>query len=466
MGALTGLLGAFISFLVNILRTIFLVFYVPLWGLWNLALLIWAGLLALFGSGSLKERLGAAFTTPDRLRSVMAVLRAFMPTIVVRKKFITAYENTGTAVVTAYEDVLEVVNKDDVFHTTYEPKMALLTKGDNFFLGMQAGADYLNNVSDMRLAANRDDVEKIIVPFIQEQIPPLLARAEGKLDIPHDLLKPVLARLIGYYFGTPGPSEERMIDWTHKMFAYIFFDFSNDAGLVEAAKEVSGECRDYLDDIIATRKKMAAEGDSGPDDVLGRCLRLQQAEMPFMDDGGIRNNFLGMTTAMLPTISNATTRVLDQFLDRPDVLRVAQKAAREGDDDLLNRCIVEAFRFNPMNPVIFRRAAQDHILAAGTLRQRKIPKGCFVFAANLSAMFDPWVIPSPGRFDVDRSPDTYILWGLGLHRCFGEHISRAVMPLFLKEILKLPNVRRAKGPAGQMDMAGTPFPQHLTVEFD
>lgn len=462
MSVITGFFAAVGQCFYNIIRNILMMIFVFLWGLWNLLRLIMAGLGALFGAGTIKQRLITVFTRPDMMRAGLAIFRAFLPTIVIRKRFITAYENTGTALVTAYEDVQEVVNQDRVFHTAYAPKMHLLTKGDNFFLGMQEGADYLNNVSDMRLAANRDDIEKTIIPFVQLEILPILENSGGKLDVPAELAKPVLARLVGHYFGAPGPSEERMIDWTHKMFRYIFFDFSNDPELVGNARQASAECRDYLDDLISRRK----QGAQDIDDVLGRCLKLQKADMPFMDDQGIRNNFLGMITAMLPTISNATTRVLDQLLDRPDILAQAQDAASAGDDDLLSRYIVEAFRFNPMNPVIFRIAAEDHVLAAGTLRQRKIPKGCFVFAANLSAMFDPWVIPRASRFDINRDSDNYILWGLGLHKCFGEYISRAVMLLFLKEILKKKNLRRAPGPAGQMDDEGTPFPQHLHIEFD
>jgi len=462
MAIIAGLIGALWGCISSIVRNIVTFFQVMFRGLWNLLRLLAAGLGALFGPGRLADRLAAKFTEPAMMRAGFAVLRAFLPTVVIGKKFITAYENSATALVTAHEDVREVVDQDGIFHTAYAPKMDMLTGGGNFFLGMQDGADYLNNVSDMRLAANRDDIDRLITPFVKGEIGPILAAADGRLDVPAGLMKPVLARLVGRYFGAPGPSEAKMIDWTHRMFHYLFFDFSNDAHVVEAARRAAAECRDYLDDLIRRRKQAGPESD----DVLDRCLRLQEAEMPFMDDAGIRNNFLGMTTAMLPTISNATTRILDQLLARPKILARAQAAARADQDELLGRYMVEAFRFNPMNPVIFRIAARDHILAAGTLRQRKIPKGCFVFAANLSAMFDPWVIKAPGRFDINRSPDDYILWGLGLHKCFGEHISRAVMPLFLKEILKQKDLRRAPGAAGQMDMANSPFPQHLHIEFD
>jgi len=59
-----------------------------------------------------------------------------------------------------------------------------------------------------------------------------------------------------------------------------------------------------------------------------------------------------------------------------------------------------------------------------------------------------------------------MLWGYGMHACFGAHINRAVLPAMLKPLLAQRNLRRAEGPRGQLDQAGTPFPQHLHLVFD
>ncbi|WP_321392428.1 cytochrome P450 [Emcibacter sp.] len=447
-------LRSVLSCIYNVIRNILKTVYVWFYGLWNL---LWLIKEMILGKGSMADKLGSVGVQ----HAGLMFLRAFLPTIVLKKKLITAYENTGTALVTAAEDVKEVVYGDKVFHTAYAPKMAALTDGGNFFLGMQDSPGYTNNVSDLRLAANRDDIPKIITPYISREAERVISGAGGKLDLPQQLTLPVMARLVGEYFGAPGPSPEKMIQWTHAMFRYIFFDFSEASAVKEPALQAAAELRAYLDPLISERK-------SGPekDDVLGRCLKLQAAGMPAMTDRNVRDNFLGMLTAMLPTIPNATAKVLDVFLDKPDALAGAQVAALADDDELLLKYIIEAFRFNPMNPVIFRIAARDYVLAEGTLRQRKIPKGTFVFAANLSAMFDPWTIRSPKQFDINRPPEDYILWGLGMHRCFGEYISHAAMPAFLKPLLRQENLRRAPGEAGHIQTDGTPFPWHFHVEWD
>ena len=58
-----------------------------------------------------------------------------------------------------------------------------------------------------------------------------------------------------------------------------------------------------------------------------------------------------------------------------------------------------------------------------------------VLASNLSAMFDPLKIEAPESFRTDRPWGDYILWGYGMHTCFGAYINRAVMPAILKPLL-------------------------------
>jgi cytochrome P450 len=193
---------------------------------------------------------------------------------------------------------------------------------------------------------------------------------------------------------------------------------------------------------------------------------MQAAKLPGMDDLGIRNNLIGLIIGAVPTTSKAAVQALDPLLDRPQILDAAQRAARADDDRLLASYIFEALRFNPVNPLIYRRAARQAVIARGTLRQRTIAKDTMVLAANLSAMFDPMTLNSPQQFRVDRSPDDYILRGYGLHTCFGAYINQAMIPAILKPLLKRTKLRRADGPTGRIDTAGTPFPVHFVLEFD
>ena len=97
------------------------------------------------------------------------------------------------------------------------------------------------------------------------------------------------------------------------------------------------------------------------------------------------------------------------------------------------------------------------------MRACKVRKGAMVLASNLSAMFDPAVVDHPDSFRTDRPWDIYILWGYGLHRCFGDAINQAIIPALMTPLLAGAPLNRVGGAAGHPDKA-TPFPQHFTVE--
>jgi cytochrome P450 len=111
--------------------------------------------------------------------------------------------------------------------------------------------------------------------------------------------------------------------------------------------------------------------------------------------------------------------------------------------------------------VIYRRATRDTAIAPVTLRGVTVKKGAMVFAANHAAMHDPLEVPAPAAFRPDRPWETYIHWGWGLHRCFGDAINRAVIPAILMPLVAQPGLTRA----GVREDGGTPFPQALPVSF-
>jgi cytochrome P450 len=417
-------------------------------------------ILAATGDG-LKAKAAAALQDPRVQRISLRLLRAFLPNLVLSKQLVTAYPNTGTAIVTRYLDVVEVLDRNADFEVVYEPKMRAITGGENFFLGMQDTALYERDVSNLRLAMRRDDVAAIVEPAARRLAEQLVAKQTNRIDVPKDLSLLVPTAIVTEYFGITGAENNDLIDWASLMFWYLFIDLAGDPAIASKALDAAASCRSAIDAAIVSRKATGV----AKDDVLGRCLVLQKANQSGMDDLGIRNNLIGLVIGAIPTISKACVQALDQLLDRPQALESAQAAARGSDNALLAAHVFEAFRFNPVNPVIYRRAACDATIAAGSLRARKIPKGTMVLASNLSAMFDPLKIEAPESFRIDRPWGEYMLWGYGMHTCFGAYINRAVTPAILKPLLAKPGLRRAAGNAGRIDRGGTPFPQHFSVEW-
>ncbi|WP_171236304.1 cytochrome P450 [Ruegeria sp. HKCCA6837] len=429
--------------------------------LWGEGLLSFASLLPGCLGSLMSGGIGVYLQKPASQRRVFAVLRAFWPNLTFNRVLMKCYENTGTAIVTRRADCLDVLNRNEDFEVVYGSRMRKLTDGENFFLGMQPGWDYTRDTSAMRLAARMSDVAEIVQPRAADLANRIIAQCKGKIDIVPSLTLEVPWDMTETYFGC-GAKPAQMQEWTSNLFWYLFQDLGADAAGEARALAQADLLRAYLDAHIAERKANPTE----TPDILNRCLALQSSDTPGMSDLGIRNNLLGLLIGAIPTISKASCLALDELLNRPEVLVSARRAARADDDALLAQHIWEALRFNPFNPVIYRRALHDTEIAPSTLRRAKIRKGQIVFAANASACFDRLDIPAPNEFRTDRPWKDYIIWGYGMHRCFGDTINQAVIPAILKPLLIQKNLRRAPGAAGQIQPGIAGFPGHFHLEFD
>lgn len=379
------------------------------------------------------------------LDGIFAVLRVVKPNVVVK----------GNALITRFEDVTEVLNRDWVFRVPYAEKMDKVTNGSNFFLGMENTEQYTRDVSNMRIAARREDITEIVKPFVDRTSEEILRAAGGKMDAVPQLTRVVPARLIGEYFGTPGWNETEFADAASIMFQYLFYP--DDPEVEEKALQAAEQTRNYLDQAIAARKASPID----KDDVLNRCLKLQQAGMPGMTDLDIRNNLIGLIIGAIPTTSKCAAVTLNHLFNNPELMVLAQQAARADDDEKIIQFVQESLRLNAFAAGIQRVCAEDYVVARGTLRSTKIPKGTRVLAATQSAMMDGRKIKKPKTFQLDRPAYSYMHFGFGLHTCFGQYINLTQIPGIVKAVLKQTNLRRAA------DMrVEEPFPVSLAIEYD
>ena len=376
---------------------------------------------------------------------VFMVLRIIKPTVVFK----------GQAFVTRFDDVTEVLERDGIFQVPYAEKMYKVTNGSNFFLGMQDTSTYTRDVSNMRIAARREDISDIITPFVEQLSMEILASSNGKMDVVKELTRVVPTRLIGKYFGTPGWDETEFTDAATSMFQYLFYP--DDPALEKTALNAAEKTRNHLDQAIAERKLKRTQND----DVLERCLKLQDAGMPGMRDIDIRNNLIGLIIGAIPTTSKCAAITLNYLFNHPELLVQAQQDARVDNDQKMIQYIQESLRLNPFAAGIQRICAEDYVVAKGTLRSTKIPKGTVVLAATQSAMMDHRKIESPSQFRLDRPAYSYMHFGFGLHTCFGQYINLAQIPGIVKAVLKQKALRRVS------DMVTIePFPVSMEIEFD
>jgi cytochrome P450 len=367
-------------------------------------------------------------------------------------------------VVALNADVKEVLGDPARFTVAlYGPKMTAIT--GPFILGIDDTPLYRHDHAAMDRAVTREDLPRLAGAMYEVAGELVSARRDdGEIDVVSQLADPALDRTIAEYFGTPGPDTATQLRWARDIFQELFINVGNLPTVRERALAEAAEWRPHIDGLIAARKRALAAGEDVPDDVLTRLLRYQDEGEPNLHDIAIRHNILGNITGWIPTISNAFARVVEELLEREDELARAQEAARAGDRELVAGYVFEASRFRPQNFALLRYVPQDTTIAAGTDRETEVKAGSTVFAATLSAMHDERAIDEPDEFRTDRPWSDYMLFGLGLHTCYGQQIVRAQLPALAAALLEGPRIRRARGRDGRLRFDG-PFPSGLTVRF-
>src|SRR5574337_938343 len=94
----------------------------------------------------------------------------------------------------------------------------------------------------------------------------------------------------------------------------------------------------------------------------------------------------------------------------------------------------------------FRRTDMRDVV----LRGQQIQEGDKVLIWYISANRDEEVFTDPYRFDVGRSPNEHLAFGIGEHFCLGSNLARLEIRLMFEELLKrLPDIELA-GPVHRL----------------
>jgi cytochrome P450 len=404
-----------------------------------------------------KAKLQWAFDHPEIF---LSILRDWAPILLLKKK---------VAIVTRYDDVKEVFLADDAFGVPYADKLNVITGGVPFILGMEDSPDYRRNLAAMRSVIRidpmhgvvaTDDIEARLVPAIEIAAEKFVAATDGRVDM-LELSRKVTFDVLLEYFGTPAPINGDIVVWATRLFESIFHLGKPDPALDKEAAAYAQALRAHLRSLVEARKHSGED----PDDVLGRCLKLQASGAPGFSDREIVGALAGFIVAGLPQPPMILPKVIEQLLRRPKILAQAQDAARRNEDATLAKYVFEAMRFDPLAPLLQRIAKREHVLAEGTSRAKRIEPGTHVMFFFASAMMDDRRVVNPKSFNPDRPPNNYILFGYGLHQCFGLHMNMRLLPLMLKPLLQRDGLRRASGPEGHLRKQGV-FPDRMVVRFD
>lgn len=353
-----------------------------------------------------------------------------------------------TVIALRHDDVREVFLNDPTYAAPYAERLALITGGQPFLLGLQDGPEYRAALRALRglldLPRDAERVGRDAAAIVAAGLP-----ASGPVDVV-GLFRRATFDAVARWLGVPpadGPPD-RLAVWGTRLFS---FQFGGGPSVTdEQARPFAEAMRAHVAQAVAARK---AAG-TAADDLLGRSLTLQAGGNPWFTDAAISTALLCLLVGGPPQPPMLAANALDQLLRRPDWLARAQKAACAGDEEELRGIVQEAMRFDPLAPALQRVAVRDGTLAVGTMRARAVPAGTQVLAAIASAMADGRRLVDPRRFDPLRPAADYLHFGHGLHECFGRELNSVLIHRLLMPLLQRPRLVRAAGASGRLAKRG------------
>lgn len=381
---------------------------------------------------------------------------------------------------TRFEDVREVLERQDEFETPYGRELREFSGGFDFLLSLKDGKLYREQKSVVLSAFPPDEVDGRVREIAARCSKEIVSYAGEKFDAASQLMRIVPVLICRDYYGLDIEDPRQFGDWAISINQILFGDWGADTVTRELAVAGAASLFATVDRSIIIAENAVKQGNV-VDTPLGRLVHMAQSDHdnPFKrvmqivhetnptatDREVVRSIMVGMVVGFAPTNLLGGINCLDAVLNRPEIFDYIKKAIKDGDNARLDKAILEAMRFKPHWIWPWRYTGEAKTIGLKRGRPYSIPAGVSVLPATRSAMFDESVVNDPWTFNPDRSLSENMVFGVGIHRCIGAAIASVQIAEAFRALFEKPGFRRAPGKEGKLTRLG-PYPDRLMVEFD
>ena len=205
------------------------------------------------------------------------------------------------------------------------------------------------------------------------------------------------------------PSEDRHLirDWAHKILGALEPKLTNKQ-LDEGSSAVIN-FKQYLKDQIKFRK--THKHINKANEVLSLLIEAEGLEF---SETELLHQCIFMLNAGHETSTNMLSHGLNELINHRDQYKSLQK-----EPGRIDTAIDEILRFQPPIQINNRRC-----LEKTKLGDVVVPEGTSVHMIIAGANRDPLQFFKPETFDISRSPNRHLSFGLGIHICAGINLAR------------------------------------------
>ena len=274
-------------------------------------------------------------------------------------------------------------------------------------------ADAPDHTRLRRLVSKAFTVGRIgaLEPRIAEISEGLADRLGTEADLIHDYALPIPVTVIAELLGVPVDD----LDEFRTMIDGFLRPATPEEGMAAGMQMIQ-----YVNTAIDIRTEDPGE------DLLSALIHLEE-EGDRLDRAELMSMVNLLVIAGHETTVNLIGNGMLELLRHPD-----QLAALRSDPSLIDGAIEEMIRYNGPVETPFPRFAYDRT----TIRDVTIPAGDMVIPVLAAANRDPAVFPDPDRFDITRSPNKHVGFGLGIHYCLGAPLARLEARIAIPTLLE------------------------------
>lgn len=334
-----------------------------------------------------------------------------------------------------------VTRHRDVMHVSKHPELFLSSQGTN--IDDQSGEQLARlqtimlNMDPPQHGKYRNLVRRgftprkiaAMAPHVRELAREIVGRVlhKGECDFVAQIAAELPMIVICELMGVPQDDRHLLFDLSDRL---IGFDDPEFQSSPEDAEQAAVELGAYAHRLGQQRRARPVD-DLVSELVSGSVDGRPLSELEF------DNFFLLLAVAGNETTRNAISGGLLALLEHRDQWERLQR-----QPDLLGTAVDEIVRW--VTPVLhFRRTAAEDTVLGGV----EIGAGDKVVLWYPSANRDEAVFDRPEVFDVGRTPNPHLGFGIGEHFCLGSHLAKLEMRILFEELLRrIPDVELAAPP--------------------
>ncbi|MCW5889119.1 MAG: cytochrome P450 [bacterium] len=244
----------------------------------------------------------------------------------------------------------------------------------------------------------------------------------GTCDFVTEVAAELPLQVIVEMLGVPHEDRHKFFEWSNTMVGAEDPEYATSPEVGQMA----------MMQLFAYANELAVDRKACPREDLTTLLLQAQVDGEHLTESQYDSFVMLLSVAGNETTRNLISGGMLALFDHPE-----QRARLQRDPSLLPTAVEEMLRW--VSPVMaFRRTAQKDTEVRGV----RIREGDRVWIWYASANRDEEVFPDADVFDVGRTPNDHLGFGIGPHFCLGSHLARMEIRIMFEEVLRrLPDIQ-------------------------